>query len=60
MSESESARVGVLERLRQWRRSRKARAAERAAARREQKLPRSSAGHGGDKPGAGGGYSGGY
>jgi hypothetical protein len=60
MSESGSARSGVLERVRQWRRSRNARAAERAAARREQKLPSSSAGHGGNKPGAGDGYSGGY
>jgi hypothetical protein len=57
---SNARKSGQLDRMREWRRARKARIAERAAVRREQKLPSSAHEHGGNKPGAGGGYSGGH
>src|SRR4051794_28473725 len=59
MSEPESGTAGVLGWLRRWRRERRHRSAERVAVRRELKSARSSSGHRRNKPGAGGGYSGG-
>jgi hypothetical protein len=60
MSQPDTAKVGLFERLGQWRRARRQRAAEHALERREQNLPSSARGQGGKKgPGLGGGYKGG-
>ena len=58
MAEPDSGKAGLLERLGQRWRTRRQRAAERAIA--DHQLKRSAAGKRGNKPGAGGGYSGGY